>query len=59
MTTAEKNFMLLQEIAANRDFLLMAYQQNPKLLANAEVRIKQLFDSSSRSMEPKDQWSQT
>ena len=46
MTGAEKNFILLQEIAANRRFLLMAYQQNPKLLANAEARIKQLFDDS-------------
>ena len=53
MTIAEKNFILLQEIAANRRFLLMAYQQNPKLLENAETRIKQLFDSSS-----KDQWGQ-
>ncbi len=44
MTTAEKNFILLQEIEANRRFLLMAYQQNPKLLENAEARIKQLFD---------------
>jgi len=44
MTTAEKNFILLQEIEANRRFLLMAYQQNPKLLENAEARIKQLFE---------------
>lgn len=44
MKTAEQNFLLLQEIEANRRFLLMAYQQNPKLLENAEARIKQLFD---------------
>lgn len=44
MTTAEQNFLLLQEIEANRRFLLMAYQQNPKLLENAEARIRQLFD---------------
>lgn len=47
MKTAEQNFLLLQEIEANRRFLLMAYQQNPKLLENAEARIKQLFDSST------------
>ena len=44
MKAAEQNFLLLQEIEANRRFLLMAYQQNPKLLENAEARIKQLFD---------------
>ncbi|NOU01345.1 MAG: hypothetical protein HOO95_07220 [Gallionella sp.] len=44
MKTAEQNFLLLQEIEANRRFLLMAYQQNPKLLENAEARIKQLFE---------------
>jgi hypothetical protein len=43
MTTAEKNFLLLQEIEASRLFLLMAYQQNPKLLERAEPRIKLLF----------------
>lgn len=60
MTTAEKNFILLQEIAANRRFLLMAYQQNPKLLANAETRIKQLFDRSSiDQLGQKDQWTRT
>ena len=46
MTTAEQNFQLLQEIEANRLFLLMAYEQNPKLLESAEPRIKQLFDES-------------
>jgi MSHA pilin protein MshD len=44
MTTAEQNFVLLQEIEANRLFLLMAYEQNPKLLEKAEPRIKQLFE---------------
>jgi MSHA pilin protein MshD len=43
MNTAEQNFRLLQEIEANRRFLLMAYQQNPKLLETAELRIKQIF----------------
>lgn len=44
MTTAEQNYRLLQEIEANRRFLLMAYQQNPKLLESAETRIRQLFE---------------
>lgn len=44
MTTAEKNYFLLQEIEANRTFLLMLYQQNPKLLERADARIKQLFE---------------
>jgi len=46
MTTAEQNFQLLQEIEANRDFLLSAYEQNPELLKHAEPRIKQLFDKT-------------
>ena len=44
MTNAERNYRLLQQIDANRRFLLMAYRQNPKLLAQAEPRIRQLFD---------------
>jgi MSHA pilin protein MshD len=47
MTTADQNYRLLQEIEANRRFLLMAYQQNPELLESAEARIKQLFDISA------------
>lgn len=42
MLTADQNFRLLQEIEENRKFLLMAYQQNPKLLENAETRIQQI-----------------
>jgi MSHA pilin protein MshD len=45
MTTAEQNYLLLQEIEANRRFLLMAYQQNPELLERAEARIKQIFET--------------
>lgn len=44
MTTAEQNYRLLQEIDASRRFLLMAYQQNPKLLERADARIKQMFE---------------
>ena len=39
--TAEQNYRLLQEIDANRRFLLLALQGNPKLLARAEERVRQ------------------
>ena len=42
--TAEQNYRLLLEIEANRNFILMAYRENPRLLALAEPRIRQLFD---------------
>jgi len=41
--TAEQNYRLLQEIDANRSFILSAYLHNPALLDLAEARIKQLF----------------
>lgn len=41
--TAEQNYRLLLEIEANRRFLLLAYQQNPELLARAEPRVRQWF----------------
>jgi hypothetical protein len=37
---AERNLALLREIEANRWFLLMAYRENPALLARAEPRIR-------------------
>ncbi|GIK25166.1 MAG: hypothetical protein BroJett006_14120 [Betaproteobacteria bacterium] len=43
MTSAEENYRLLQEIQANRDFLLLAYQQNPALLRHAEPDVRLLF----------------
>ncbi|CAG0934102.1 MAG: hypothetical protein EFKGCFLK_01118 [Rhodocyclaceae bacterium] len=43
MTSAEANYRLLQEIQANRDFLLLAYRQNPELLKRAEPDIRLLF----------------
>ena len=42
--TAEQNYKLLLEIEANRSFILIAYRQNPRLMAQAEARIRQLFD---------------
>jgi MSHA pilin protein MshD len=47
MLTAEQNYHLLQEIDANRRFLLMAYRQNPQLLERAEPRVRQLFETTA------------
>lgn len=41
MLTAEENRRLLDEIDANRRFLLLMLQSNPHLLARADERIKQ------------------
>lgn len=41
--TGEQNLRLIREIEANRAFLLMAYRQNPALLARAEPRIQALL----------------
>ena len=43
MMSAEENYRLLQEIQANRDFLLLAYRQNPALLRHAEPDVRLLF----------------
>jgi hypothetical protein len=43
MLSGEDNYKLLMEIQANRDFILMAYRQNPELLKHAEPRIRQLL----------------
>ena len=43
--TGEQNLRLLEELDQNRSFLLLAYASNPKLLAQAEFRIRQLFAS--------------
>lgn len=43
MTPAEENYRLLQEIQANRDFLLLAYRQNPALLRHAEPDVRLLI----------------
>jgi len=40
---AEQNYRLLQELDANRRFMLMAYRDNPELLDKAEARIKMLL----------------
>ena len=42
--TPEQNLRLLQEIEANRAFILLAYQSNPELLKHADQEIKRLFE---------------
>lgn len=43
---AQQNYRLLQEIDANRRFLLQAYRDNPDLLARAEPGIRRLLDAT-------------
>ena len=43
--TPEENLLLLQEIEANRAFILLAYQSDPALLKLAEPEIRRLFDN--------------
>lgn len=40
MTTAEENKLLLERIDADRQFLLLAMQSNPALLARAEDHVR-------------------
>ena len=43
MTAAEENYRLLQEIDANRQFLLLAMQSNPAMLEAIDEHIRQMF----------------
>ena len=43
--TPEQNLRLLEEIDANRAFILLAYRSNPALLEIADPEIKRLFAS--------------
>ena len=45
--TPEENLRLLDEIEANRAFILLAYQSNPELLKVADPQIKRLFENVS------------
>ncbi len=47
--TPEENLRLLEEIEANRAFILLAYQSNPELLKVADPQIKRLFENVSAS----------
>lgn len=49
--TPEQNLQLLQEIEANREFILLAYQSNPDLLAKADPEIKRLFEVNEAATE--------
>ncbi|MBE0627856.1 MAG: hypothetical protein IH606_23940 [Burkholderiales bacterium] len=42
--TPEENLLLLQEIEANRAFILLAYQSDPALLQLADPEIRRLFE---------------
>lgn len=41
--TAEENYRLIQEIDANRCFLLLAYRSNPHLVERADARTRALL----------------
>jgi len=43
--TPEENLRLLQEIEANRAFILLAYQSDPELLKLADPEIRRLFEN--------------
>ena len=43
--TPEENLRLLEEIEANRAFILLAYQSNPELLKVADPQIRRLFEN--------------
>ncbi len=45
--TPEENLRLLEEIEANRAFILLAYQSNPEMLKVADPQIKRLFEKVS------------
>lgn len=49
--TPEENLQLLQELEANREFILLAYQSNPELLAKADPEIKRLFEANEAAPE--------
>ncbi len=42
--SAEQNLRLLEEIEANRAFILLAYQSDPELLKRADPEIRRLFE---------------
>jgi hypothetical protein len=43
-STPEENLRLLQEIEADRAFILLAYQSDPALLKVADPQIRRLFE---------------
>lgn len=49
--TPDENLQLLQEIEANREFIFLAYQSNPELLAKADPEIRRLFEVNEATPE--------
>lgn len=47
--TATENLRLIQEIDANRRFMLLAYASNASLLARADESIRRLFPAASKA----------
>ena len=47
--TPEENLRLLEEIEANRAFILLAYQSNPEMLKVADPQIRRLFEKTRES----------
>ena len=47
--TAEENLQLLQEIEANRAFILLAYRSDSVLLRMADPQIRRLFENVPES----------
>lgn len=52
--TPEENLRLLQEIEANRAFILLAYQSDPALLKLADPQIRRLFEDVSEAAQETD-----
>ena len=57
--TPEENLLLLQEIEANRAFILLAYQSDPALLKLADPEIKRLFENLNEAARETDDGSRT
>lgn len=50
--TPQENLRLLQEIEANRRFILLIYQSDPELLSRADPEIKRLFRTDDQAALP-------
>ena len=57
--TPEENLLLLQEIEANRAFILLAYQSDPALLKLADPQIRRLFENVDEATRETDDGSST
>jgi len=57
--TPEENLLLLQEIEANRAFILLAYQSDPALLKLADPQIRRLFENTDEATRETDDGSRS